>query len=82
MYPYREIVTIEDPQQLVLKEPLPLRKGQRVEVLIVAEGEDAELERLRGEIAQLGVTEADVRDAIAWARERVSITPDWSPLQT
>ena len=68
MYAHKEIVTIDDPQRLVLKEPLPLRKGQRVEVLIVAEGEDAELARLRGEIAQRGVTEADVKDAIAWAR--------------
>jgi len=70
MYAYKEIVTIDDPQRLVLKEPLPLRKGQRVELLIVAEGDDAELERLRGEIAQRGVTEADVKDAIAWARGR------------
>ena len=70
MYAYKEIVTIDDPQRLVLKEPLPLRKGQRVEVLIVAEGDDAELECLRGEIAQRGVTEADVKDAIAWARGR------------
>ena len=68
MYAYKETVTIDDPQRLVLKQPLPLRKGQRVEVLIVAEGEDAELERLRGEIAQRGVTEADVKDAIDWAR--------------
>ena len=68
MYAYKEIVTIDDPQRLVLKEPLPLRKGQRVEVLIVAEEEDAELERLRSGIAQRGVTEADVKDAIAWAR--------------
>ena len=70
MYAYKEIVTIDDPQRLVLKEPLPLRKGQRVEVLIVAEGDDAGLECLRGEIAQRGVTEADVKDAIAWARGR------------
>jgi hypothetical protein len=70
MYSHKEIVTINDPQRLVLKEPLPLRKGQRVEILIVAVGEDAELERLRGQIAQRGVTEADVKDAIAWARGR------------
>jgi hypothetical protein len=70
MYANKEIVTIDDPQRLVLKEPLPLRKGQRVGVLIVAEGDDAELERLRGEIAQRGVTEADVKDAIALARGR------------
>ena len=70
MYAYKETVTIDDPQRLVLKQPLPLRKGQRVEVLIVAEGEDAELERLRGEIARRGVTEAEVKNAIAWARGR------------
>jgi hypothetical protein len=71
MYAHKEIVTIDDPQRLVLKDPLPLRKGQRVEVLIVAEGDDAELERLRGEITQRGVTEADIKDAIAWARSKV-----------
>ncbi|MBI2293747.1 MAG: hypothetical protein HYU73_26125 [Betaproteobacteria bacterium] len=71
MYAYKEIVTIDDPQRLVLKQPLPLRKGQRVEVLVVAEGEDAELELLRDEVARRGVTDADVKDAIAWARSRV-----------
>jgi len=70
MYAYKEIVTIDDPQRIVLKEPLPLRKGQRVEVLVVAESDDAELERLREGIAKLGVTETDVKDAIAWARRR------------
>lgn len=70
MYAYKETLTIDDPQRLVLKKPLPLRKGQRVEVLIVAEGEDAELELLRDEIARRGVTESDVRDAIAWARSQ------------
>ncbi len=68
MYAHKETVTIDDPQRLVLKQPLPLRKGQRVEVLIVAEGEDTELEMLREGIARRGVTEADVKDAIAWAR--------------
>ena len=70
MYAHKETVTIDDPQRLVLKRPLPLRKGQRVEVLIMAEGEDAELELLRDTIAKRGVTEADVKDAIAWARGR------------
>lgn len=70
MYAYRETVTIDDPQRLVLKQPLPLRKGQRVEVLIVPEGEDVELELLRDRIAKRGVTEADVKEAIAWARDR------------
>lgn len=70
MYAYKETVTIDDPQRLVLKQPLPLRKGQRVEVLIVAKGEDVELELLRDKIAKRGVTETDVKDAIAWARGR------------
>ena len=70
MYAYKETITIDDPQRLVLKQPLPLRKGQRVEVLIVTEGEDAELELLRDKIANRGVTEADLKDAIAWARGR------------
>ena len=46
-----------------------MRKGQRVEVFVVAESDADELEQLRDEIARLGVTEADVKDAIAWARD-------------
>jgi uncharacterized protein len=48
-----------------------LAKGQRVEVLILATGEDMELERTRDAIAARGITEADVADAIAWARATV-----------
>ena len=70
MHPYKETLTIGDPQHLVLKQPLPLRKGQRVVVLIVAEGEDLELEVLRDKIAKRSATEADVKDAIAWARAK------------
>jgi len=43
-------------------------KGQRVEVFIVAGDEAPDLERMRRELAKRGVTEADVKDAIAWAR--------------
>ncbi len=68
MYAHKEIVTIDNPQRLELKQPLPLRQGQRVEVLIVAKETDIELETLRQEIASRNVTEADVKDAIAWAR--------------
>jgi hypothetical protein len=39
-------------------------------VFIVAEGDEAELELLRDEIARRGMTEADVKDAIAWARSQ------------
>ncbi len=70
MHAYRETLTIDDPQHLVLKQPLPLLKGQRVDVLIVAEGEDLELEVLRDKIAKRSVTDADVKDAIAWARAK------------
>ncbi|MEO8330987.1 MAG: hypothetical protein ABI479_01020 [Gallionella sp.] len=68
MYAYKEILTIDDPKTLTLAQPLPLAKGQRVEVLILATGEDVELERTRDAIAARGITEADVADAIAWAR--------------
>ena len=68
MYAYKETTTVDDPQRIVLKQPLPLRKGQRIEVLIVAEGEDAELDALRSELANRGVSEVDVKDAINWAR--------------
>ena len=71
MYAYKEIVTIDDPQRLVLQRPLPLRKGQRVEVFIVAEADGDDLEALRDQIADRGVTEADVKDAIAWARKQI-----------
>jgi predicted DNA-binding antitoxin AbrB/MazE fold protein len=72
MYAYREILTVADPQILRLKQPLPLAKGQRIEVVILLaeEGEetDGELESIRAEIKARGVTEADMRDALAWAR--------------
>jgi predicted DNA-binding antitoxin AbrB/MazE fold protein len=68
MYAYKEIVIIDDPQRLVLKKPLPLRKGQRVEVFIVAENDEAALESVRDEIARRGISESDIKDAIEWAR--------------
>lgn len=68
MYAYKETLTIDDPQRLVLNKPLPLRKGQRVDVFIVAEGDEDALEQLRDDIARRGVTESDVKDAIEWAR--------------
>ena len=39
MYAYKEIITIDDPQHLTLSHALPLQKGQKVEVLILAEVE-------------------------------------------
>lgn len=68
MYAYKEILTIDDPQRLVLNKPLPLRKGQRVEVFIVAETDESALENVRQEIAKRGISESDIKDAIEWAR--------------
>ena len=62
-------MTLTDPQVLRLEQPLPLGKGQRVEVVIlIADEQDSELENIRANIKARGVTEADVRDAVAWAR--------------
>jgi hypothetical protein len=36
MYTYKEIITLDDPQHLTLSRPLPLQKGQQVEVLVIA----------------------------------------------
>ena len=68
MYAYKEMITIEDPQRLVLKQPLPLRKGQRAEVLIVAEIDEDDLDRVRHEVANREVIDLDVKEAVAWAR--------------
>lgn len=70
MYIHKEILTINDPKTLVLSKPLRLAKGQRVEVVVTAYDEDAELESVRNMISERGITEADVEDAIAWARAK------------
>jgi len=68
MYAYKEILTINDPSTLKLARPLPLAKGQQVEVLILATGKDQELENIRDDIAVRGISESDVAEAISWAR--------------
>ena len=68
MYAYKEILTINDPSTLKLAHPLPLAKGQRVEVLILATDKDQELENIRDDIASRGITESDVAEAVSWAR--------------
>lgn len=70
MLAYKETITLDDLQRLQLAKPLPLRKGQRVEVLILVADEDPELEQVRTALAARGVTEADVQDALAWARNK------------
>ena len=68
MYAYKEILTINAPSTLKLARPLPLAKGQQVEVLILATGKDQELENIRDDIATRGITESYVAEAVSWAR--------------
>ena len=68
MYAYKEIITINDPSTLKLARPLPLAKGQQVEVLILATVKDQELENIRDAITARGMTESDVSEAVSWAR--------------
>jgi len=44
MYAYKEMITLDNPQQLNLSRPLPFLKGKRVEVLIIVEDEFDELD--------------------------------------
>lgn len=43
MYAYKEILTLENPQQLNLSKPLPFLKGKKVEVLIIVEDDADEI---------------------------------------
>jgi hypothetical protein len=69
MYAYKEIITLDDLQHITLKRPLALKKGQKIEVLILAENEDDELEAIRDHIAALNINETEISDAVNWARE-------------
>lgn len=70
MYAYKEIITLDDLQHITLKRPLALKKGQKIEVLILADNEDNELETIRDHIAAQNINETDISDAITWAREQ------------
>jgi ribosomal protein L1 len=43
MYAYKEILTLENPQQLNLSQPLPFLKGKTVEVLVIVEDDTDEI---------------------------------------
>lgn len=68
MFAYKEITVVDDPQRINLSRPLSLPKGQKIEILIIAENDDNALEGIREEVGVRGVTESDIQDAIAWAR--------------
>ena len=69
MYAYKEIITVDNLQQLTLSKPLKLPIGKKVEVLVIAEDDGESLEDIRGFIKQQGITESMVKDAIEWARK-------------
>jgi predicted nucleic acid-binding protein len=39
MRAYREFITVEDPQRLVVEPQVPLKKGQRIELVLMIEDE-------------------------------------------
>lgn len=43
MYAYKEILTLDNPQQLNLSQPLPFMKGKKVEVLVIVEDDSDEI---------------------------------------
>ncbi len=69
MYAYKEIITLDDLQHITLKQPLALKKGQKVELLILVDNENDELETIRDPIAVQAISETDIANAINWARE-------------
>ena len=69
MYAYKEIITVDNLQQLTLSKPLQLPIGKKVEVLVIAEDDGESLEDIRDFIKQQGITESMVEEAIEWARK-------------
>ncbi|MGR8981444.1 MAG: hypothetical protein ACU84H_15325 [Gammaproteobacteria bacterium] len=69
MFAYKEIITVDDPQHITLGKPLPLPKGKKIEVLIIAEEQDDDLETVRDYLEQQGITESMVAEAVDWARK-------------
>lgn len=47
MYAYKEIITVDNLQQLTLSKPLKLPIGKKVEVLVIAEDDGERLEDIR-----------------------------------
>lgn len=67
MSAYKEVLTLDDPQTLILARALPLPKGRRVEVVIIDQGEDRDLEAVRDAVAACDVSESEMATAVAWA---------------
>ena len=69
MYAYKEIMTVDNLQQLTLNKPLKLPIGKKVEVLVIAEDNGDSLEDIRDYIKQQEITESMIKEAIEWARK-------------
>ena len=69
MYAYKEIITLDDPQNITLNKPLKLAIGKKIELIIIAEDDTDELNEIRSQIQQQGITGEDVKKAIDWSRE-------------
>ena len=69
MYAYKEIITVDNLQQLTLSKPLKLPLGKKVEVLVIAEDDGENLENIRDFIKQQDINESMIQEAIEWARK-------------
>ncbi len=69
MYAYKEIITVDNLQQLTLSKPLKLPLGKKVEVLVIAEDDGENLESIRDFIKQQDINESMIKEAIEWARK-------------
>ncbi|MEI6543735.1 MAG: hypothetical protein WCL60_09445 [Methylococcales bacterium] len=69
MYAYKEIMTVDNLQQLTLNKPLKLPIGKKVEVLVIAEDDGDSLEDIRDFIKEQDITESMIKEAIEWARK-------------
>ncbi len=68
MYAYKEVITVDNLQQLTLSKPLPLPIGKKVEVLVLAEDDSEGLEDTRDFIKQQGIAESMVEEAVEWSK--------------
>ncbi len=69
MYAYKEIITVDNLQQLTLSKPLKLPLGKKVEVLVIAEDDGENLESIRDFIKQQDINESMIQETIEWARK-------------
>ncbi len=69
MCAYKEIMRVDNLQQLTLNKPLKLPIGKKVEVLVIAEDDGDSLEDIRDFIKQQDITESMIKEAIEWARK-------------